>query len=77
MDVLDNQLRDHDPPEIRATLARLLAEGTGREEARRLLGCVIAAELVDFMKSNRPLDRERLVTRLHRLPAMPWADEED
>jgi hypothetical protein len=64
MDVLDNQLRHHDPPETRDTLERLLDEGTDREEARRLIGCVIAAELVDVMKSSRPFDRERFITRL-------------
>jgi hypothetical protein len=77
MEVLDNQLRDHDPPETRATLERLLAEGTDREQARRLIGCVIAAEIFDVMKSNQPFDRERFITRLQRLPAMPWPDEED
>ena len=76
MDVLDNQIRDNDPPETRATLERLLALGIDREEARRLLGCVIASELFDVMKSNTPFDRKRFVTRLHSLPAMPWADEQ-
>jgi hypothetical protein len=76
MDVLDNQLRDNDPPETRATLERLLALGSDREEARRLLACVIASEIFDVMKSNTPFDRERFVTRLHLLPAMPWADEQ-
>jgi len=73
-DVLDTQLRDGDPPETRATLERLLGEGVDQEEARRLIGCVIAAEIVAVMKSNKPFDRDRFVGRLETLPEMPWLD---
>ena len=77
LEVLDNQLRDHDPPETRATLHRLLDLGTDENEARRLIACVIAAEIVDVMRTSRPFDRGRFVARLHQLPAMPWASDED
>jgi hypothetical protein len=74
-DVLDNQLRDGDPPETRATLTRLLGEGVEEKEARRLIGCVIATEIFDVMKSKESFDRERFVARLETLPEMPWLDE--
>jgi hypothetical protein len=73
-DVLDTQLRDGDPPETRATLERLLAEGVEEDEARRLIGWVIAAEIIAVMKSKKPFDRERFVGRLETLPEMPWLD---
>jgi hypothetical protein len=74
-DALDTQLRDGDPPETRATLNRLLGEGVREDEARRLLGCVIAAEICAVMKSKKPFDRERFVGRLETLPEMPWMKE--
>jgi len=77
LEVLDNQLRDHDPPETGQTLERLIESGIDRAEARRLIACVIAAEIVAVMKTGRGFDRERFVARLHDLPAMPWDAEED
>src|SRR5262245_2350775 len=74
-DVLDTQLPDQDPPETRATLERLLGEGVDEDEARRLIGCVIAAEIFAVMKSKKPFDRERFVGRLATLPEMPWLED--
>ncbi len=44
-DVVDNQLRDGEPPETRQTLERLLAEGHSLSEARRLIAAVVASEI--------------------------------
>jgi hypothetical protein len=73
--VLDTQLRDGDPPETRATLKRLRSEGVEEEEARGLIGWVIAAEIFAVMESKKPLDRERSVGRLETLPEMPWLED--
>jgi len=37
LEVVENQLRDNTPPETRATLDRLIAEGCSRKEAIELL----------------------------------------
>jgi hypothetical protein len=74
MDVLDNQLRDNDPPETRHTFERLKAEGIEDDEARRLLGCVIAGEIFAVMKTKQAFDRERFTSRLGMLPEMPWME---
>ena len=34
MEVVDNQIRDNDPPETRETLNRLISEGMSKEDAR-------------------------------------------
>jgi hypothetical protein len=74
-DVLDTQLREGDPPETGATLERLRGEGVEEAEARRLIACVIAAEIFAVMKSKRPFDQQRFVGRLETLPEMPWLDD--
>ncbi|MFO0891920.1 MAG: hypothetical protein U0790_22640 [Isosphaeraceae bacterium] len=76
LDILENQLRDNDPPETKATLERLLAQGIDPDEARRLIGCVIVGELFIVLKSSTAFDRERFTSRLALLPEMPWFDEE-
>jgi len=75
-EVLDNQLQSNDPPETKQTYERLLGEGIKKAEARRLIGAVIAGEIYNVMKSQKPFDRERFVRRLHGLPDTSWLDEE-
>lgn len=72
LEVVENQLRDNDPPATRETLERLLNEGIPREEAMNLLGCVVASEIFGVLKEQRPFDEERYVALLRRLPQLPW-----
>jgi hypothetical protein len=76
MGVLDNQLRGGDPPETRATYERLRRQGIDEEETRRLLACVLVAEIFDVLKNNSPYDHERFVGKLAMLPDTPWLDED-
>ena len=70
--VVDNQLRDGEPPETKQTLDRLVAEGHSQSEARRLIAAVVASEIFEVLKRKRPYDRAGYVAALQRLPKMPW-----
>ena len=71
-EVVDNQLRDGEPPETKQTLERLLAEGHSRSEARRLIAAAVSSEIFEVLKHKRPYDQARYVAALARLPKMPW-----
>ena len=71
MEVIQNQIRESNPPETEATLERLLAEGFSRQEAMDLIGQVLAAEIFEVMKDQREYDQEKYVNRLHDLPQLP------
>ena len=71
-EVVNNQLRDNDPPETRQTYERLMASGVDDQEARRLIGCVVTSEIFDVLKQRQPFNRDRFVAALRRLPQMPW-----
>ncbi len=45
LDVVDNQIRDLNPPATKETFHRLVSEGVGQAEARRLIGCLVASEI--------------------------------
>ena len=75
MKVVDNQLRGNDPPQTGQTLKRLMAAGHSEEEAKRLIACVVSAEVFDVLKQQRPFDLERFVKNLDNLPALPWDEE--
>jgi len=68
---VDEQLAKSDPPETRETFDRLIGEGFSKEEAKVLLGQVIAVELYCISKEKKPFNRERFVRNLKGLPAQP------
>ncbi len=50
---------------------RLLREGHSEDEAKKLIGAVIAAEMFWIMKQEKPFDQDRFVKALARLPEIP------
>jgi len=72
LEVVDNQLRQLDPPETKETYDRLRAEGISDDEAKRLLGCVVATEIFEVLKRGQPFDPARYASALARLPKMSW-----
>ena len=75
LEVVENQLRDGTPPETRATLERLMADGCSREEAVKYVGCVVSTEIFDVLKNREPFNESRFVAALEALPRLPWEKE--
>jgi len=69
LEVVDNQIRDRDPPETKATYARLTSQGHSDDEARRLIGVVVATEIAAVMNTGKPFDRRRFVKGLRACDA--------
>ncbi|MDA1117055.1 MAG: hypothetical protein O2979_03430 [Proteobacteria bacterium] len=74
-EVIENQIRNNDPPETRQTLDRLVGSGHPRAEAKRLIACALVSELFDVMKSEKPYDNARYLANLNRLPELPWDEK--
>lgn len=77
LEIIENQIRDNSPREVRPTLKRLLSEGQTKEEAMKLIGCVVAVEMFEIMKYKKPFNESRYVENLSKLPEMPWQDDEE
>jgi len=73
--VVNNQLKDNNPPETKQTYERLLKEDHSESEAKRLIGCVVAAEIFDILKKKEPFNQQRFVAALDRLPKIPGEEE--
>ncbi len=71
LEVVENQLRDNEPPETSATLTRLMTEGHSEHEAKKLIGCVVLAEMFEVLQEGRVYDRDRYVAALAALPEIP------
>ena len=71
LEVVDNQLRDNNPPETKETLERLKAEGHSEEDAKLLIAQAVAVEAYMIMKTKTSFNRDRFVRNLMALPQEP------
>ena len=75
-EIIENQIRDNNPREVKQTFERLLSEGQTEEEAMKLIGCAVVVEISEIMKSQTPFNEARYVANLSKLPEMPWQEDE-
>lgn len=68
MEVVENQIRDGDPPETRETLERLTSQGISNDDARIYIGQAICVELWDIMRNKKEFNMERFLRNLKNLP---------
>lgn len=71
MKVLENQLRDNDPPETGVTLNRLLAQGFSRDDAKEYIARAVCIEVWDVIKHKKEFNRARFIRNLEGLPGEP------
>ncbi len=66
--VVEQQLRDDNPPEPRRTYERLVAQGYAPHDARRLIGNVVAQEIVAVMQRGEVYHEQQYILALRGLP---------
>jgi hypothetical protein len=71
MEVVENQIRDDDPPETRATLKRLTSQGVSDDDARIFIGQAVCVEVWGIMRNKKEFNLERFLCNLKNLPAEP------
>ena len=69
MEVVENQIRDNDPPETRKTLERLKSEGISEEDAKLYIGQAVCIEVWDIMRNKGEFDMSRFLRNLKALPS--------
>lgn len=68
IEVVNNQLDAHDPPETYEALNRLVSDGYSIKEAKELIGTVVVAEVFEVLNEGKPFDPQRYVAALNSLP---------
>ena len=71
MEIVENQLRDNDPPEAGEAINRLLSQGISEDDARIYIGQAVCVEIWDIMKNGKEFDLERYKRNLESLPEEP------
>ena len=71
-EIVDNQLRDNNPPETKATYNRLKKQGFDDLQTRQMIAQCIAVELFEVLKFKKPFDHKRYIKNLNGLPKEPF-----
>ena len=66
-EIIDNQIRDNDPPETKDTWNRLKAAGYSDLNIKKMIGGVFVEHLYNVMKYNIPMDKEKYIRDLKSL----------
>ena len=74
-EIIENQLRDNNPPITKETYTRLKSEGFSHDDTMKLMGCAMTTEIYEIMKHSQPFDVERYAQNLKKLPELSWEDE--
>ncbi|MDD4569586.1 MAG: DUF1841 family protein [Tepidanaerobacteraceae bacterium] len=67
LQVIDNQLRDNNPPCTKQTFERLVKTGYPQKRAKEMIAAVLIEEMFYIMKQNRPFDEESFCKKLNAL----------
>ena len=75
-EIVENQLKNNDPPETKVTYDRLKDEGFDDFKIKQMIGACVTVEIFDVIKFGKPFDLERFTRNLSNLPDEPFEDEE-
>ena len=67
LDVVNNQLKDNDPPVTKQIYEKLLNAGYSVKEAKEKIGAVALTEIYEVMKQNQPYNEKRYTEALNEM----------
>ena len=68
LEVVDNQIRENDPPETKTTLQRLIKEGYSENDAKKLIAGVVVKVIDGMLKEKETYNQEQYIKALKSLP---------
>lgn len=67
LQVVDNQLKDDNPPCTKQTFERLVKAGHSPKRAKEMIAAVLIEEMSYIMKKNQLFNEERFCSKLNAL----------
>jgi len=74
LEIVSNQLSSNNPPETKATLARLISEGYSKQDAKEYIGAVLSAHIYEIFSEEHEFDESQYIKDLQDLPTLPWKE---
>jgi hypothetical protein len=75
LEVIENQMRENNPPIVKKTYNRLIKEGHSEDYTRRLIAYAMMVEMNDMLKTMRMFDVEKYTHTLNRLPELDLEED--
>ena len=70
--IIENQLRDNNPPETKMAYDRLRKLGYDDLQTKQLIGQCVTVEIFEVINSGEPYDNDRYIKNLNKLPEEPF-----
>jgi len=67
LEVIDNQLRENNPPITKITFERLQQSGYTTQQAKEKISAILLEEMYDVLKTRQPYNEERYSNKLLKL----------
>ncbi len=67
LEVVENQIRENNPPATKKTRDRLLKAGYSKDDAMRLIGRAVAVEIYKVLRNKEHFNDEKYVKALREL----------
>ena len=67
LEVVDNQLRENNPPVTKESYDKLIDAWYSAREAKEKIGAIVIEEIYDVMKENQPYDEKRYTQALRNM----------
>ena len=67
LEVVENQMRDNNPPITNITFNRLLSEGYTKKQAKEIIAVIVTNHIYDIMKYKRPFNEEQYTKDLSEI----------
>ena len=77
LEVVENQLRDNDPPETGQAYRALIDAGYSQKEAKEKIGAVVLSEIYDVLKEDKPYNEQRFKAALEEMVQQSRDFEDD
>ncbi|MGI1691037.1 hypothetical protein ABCY77_06675 [Thermoanaerobacter uzonensis] len=67
LEVVNNQIRDNNPPITKVTLERLKKSGYTEQQAKEKIAAILIEEIYDVLKNHEVYNEERYAKKLSTL----------
>lgn len=67
LEIVENQLKDEELPEVNQAYQKLLDAGYTAKEAKEKIGAVVLTEIYDVLKKNQPYNKKRYMQALEEM----------
>jgi len=67
LEIVENQLKEDNPPHTKETLIKLMELGKTEEESKILIAGILVEEMYDIMKNQVPFNERRYAEKLAKL----------